>query len=48
MVKSIDLFKFICALMVVGIHTQSFGDRLNEGLLVTTIFRIAVPFFFLY
>lgn len=46
MVKSIDLFKFICALMVVGIHTQPFGDRLNDGLLATTILRIAVSFFF--
>ena len=32
MVKSTDLSKFICALMVVGIHTQPFGDRLNDGL----------------
>lgn len=46
MYKSIDIFKFIYALMVIGIHSQPFGDRLNDGLYATTIFRIAVPFFF--
>ena len=45
-IASIDVFKFLCAVMVVGIHTQPFGDRLSSGLYATTIFRVAVPFFF--
>ena len=45
-INSIDIFKFLCALMVVGIHTQPFGERLGGGYYATTIFRIAVPFFF--
>lgn len=45
-IVSIDVFKFLCAIMVVGIHTQPFGDRLSSGLYITTFFRVAVPFFF--
>ena len=26
-----DIIKFLCAIMVVGIHTQPLGDRLNGG-----------------
>ena len=48
MYKSIDLFKLFCAIMVVGIHTQPFGERLWGGYYPTTIFRIAVPFFFVF
>lgn len=43
----IDIAKFICALLVVGIHAQPLGDRLvGGGYLFTTLCRIAVPFFF--
>ena len=28
---TVDLLKFLCAIMVVGIHAQPFGDRLNGG-----------------
>ena len=44
---AIDIAKFICALLVVGIHTQPLGDRLSGGgYFLTTLCRIAVPFFF--
>lgn len=39
----VDFVKFLCAIMVVGIHAQPFGDRLT-GDVFTTFFRIAVPF----
>ena len=45
-VASIDVFKFLCAIMVVGIHTQPLGDGLFLGICITTVFRVAVPFFF--
>ena len=43
----LDLMKFICALLVVGIHTEPFAavDLLDKGFAVLT--RIAVPFFFI-
>lgn len=42
----LDLMKFICALLVVGIHTEPFAavNILDKGFAVIT--RIAVPFFF--
>ncbi|MBQ7067114.1 MAG: acyltransferase [Lachnospiraceae bacterium] len=45
---SIDIFRYVCAVMVVAIHTRPFSD-LNEeiGFIFTQIVpRIAVPFFF--
>ncbi len=27
----VDFVKFLCAIMVVGIHAQPFGDRLTGG-----------------
>lgn len=47
-VNSIDIFRLICALLVVAIHTHPFTD-VNEtiGFIVVQILpRIAVPFFF--
>ena len=29
--KAVDVFKLLCALMVVGIHAQPLGDRLIWG-----------------
>lgn len=46
---AIDVFRYICAVMVVAIHTSPFYD-LNEdiGYIATEVLtRIAVPFFFL-
>lgn len=46
--NSIDIFRYICALMVVVLHTSPFFD-LNEYLgyfLAQIIPRVAVPFFF--
>lgn len=47
--NSIDIFRFICAIMVVAIHTNPFIDQnFYLGYLFTQIIpRIAVPFFFL-
>lgn len=45
---SIDMFRYVCAIMVVAIHTNPFSD-INEklGYVFTQIIpRIAVPFFF--
>ncbi len=44
----IDIFKFVCALLVLMIHTQplsSFSELISAGLR-TMVFPIAVPFFF--
>lgn len=43
-----DLCKLLCAILVVGIHTQPLGERLEGGYIFTTICRIAVPFFFVF
>lgn len=46
---SIDVFRYICAVMVIAIHTSPFYD-INEhlGYIATEVLtRIAVPFFFL-
>jgi len=44
---NLDIGKFFCALLVVGIHAQPLGDRLvGGGYFFTTLCRIAVPFFF--
>ena len=37
---SIDIFRYVCAIMVVGIHTGIFTEGINY------LYRIAVPFFF--
>ena len=46
--RSIDIFRYICAIMVVAIHTSPFSDIDDRlGYLFTEIIpRIAVPFFF--
>ena len=46
--NSIDIFRLICAVLVIIIHTRPFEDQ-NEllGYIVVQILpRIAVPFFF--
>ena len=45
---SIDIFRYVCAIMVVGIHTQPLSDFSYEaGYIFSNIVpRIAVPFFF--
>ena len=46
--NSIDIFRLVCALLVVAIHTHPFAD-INEyvGYFCTSVLtRIAVPFFF--
>ena len=45
---SIDIFRFVCAIMVVAIHTHPFADVNKElGYIFTQIIpRIGVPFFF--
>lgn len=45
---SIDLFRYVCAIMVVAIHTNPFTDVDAElGYIFTQIVpRIGVPFFF--
>ena len=45
---SIDIFRYICAIMVVAIHTHPFSDiNENLGYIFTEIIpRIGVPFFF--
>lgn len=46
---SIDIFRYVCAVLVVAIHTQPFSDlHTGLGFVFTQILpRIAVPFFFL-
>lgn len=46
---SIDIFRYVCAVLVVAIHTQPFSDlHAGLGFVFTQILpRIAVPFFFL-
>ena len=45
---SIDIFRYVCAIMVVGIHTQPLSEFSYEaGYIFSNIVpRIAVPFFF--
>lgn len=45
---SIDIFRYVCAIMVIAIHTNPFTDINEElGYIFTQIIpRIAVPFFF--
>lgn len=45
---SIDIFRYVCAILVVVIHTIPFGDISKEmGYIFSQIIsRIAVPFFF--
>ena len=47
-INSIDIFRYVCAIMVVAIHTHPFEDLdINLGYFFTQVFtRIAVPFFF--
>lgn len=47
--NSIDIFRFVCAIMVVMIHTNPFVDKnIYLGYIFSQIIpRIAVPFFFL-
>ncbi|WP_420319517.1 acyltransferase family protein [Faecalicatena contorta] len=47
-INSIDIFRYICAVMIIAIHTAPFSD-INEqlGYVFSQIIpRIAVPFFF--
>lgn len=47
-INSIDIFRYICSVMVIAIHTAPFSD-INEQLgyaFSQIIPRIAVPFFF--
>lgn len=45
--NSIDLFRYVCAVMVVIIHSAFYGTWGEAGFLLGTILpRIAVPFFF--
>lgn len=44
---SIEIFRYICAVMVVAIHTQpTFADGNIPALIARTIQRLSVPFFF--
>ena len=45
----IDLLKFIFAIMIVGIHTQTMNDSNSnvQWYILHIIYRAAVPFFFL-
>lgn len=46
--KHIDLFKFICAILVIGIHSQPFlGINDTAGYWFEVLARIGVPFFFM-
>ena len=47
--KGIDLFRLIAAVMVIGIHTFPFSSLSTQAdeLLTLTVFRVAVPFFFM-
>ncbi len=44
--NGINLFKFLCAILVVGIHTEPFGNLGILDSLFGIITRIAVPYFF--
>lgn len=46
--NSIDIFRYLCAVMVIAIHTHPFSEVNEElGYLCTQVLpRIAVPFFF--
>lgn len=46
--NSIDIFRLVCAILVVAIHTEPFYDvSENVGMVMTMVLpRIAVPFFF--
>ena len=43
---SVDIFKFIAAIMVVALHTQPFMPNDDAAYWMTCICRIGVPFFF--
>ena len=43
----INLAKFICALMVIELHTIASINELSISYVITLISRIAVPFFFI-
>lgn len=43
---SVDVFKFVAALMVVALHTKPFASFPETDYWVTALCRIAVPFFF--
>lgn len=47
--SGLDLFRLIAALMVIAIHTFPFGSitPVLDGLVTLTLFRVAVPFFFM-
>lgn len=45
--KSIDLAKFIAAILVVAIHTKPFAGNVNIDYYFTSFCRLAVPFFFI-
>lgn len=46
--SAIDIFRYICAAMVVAIHTEPFYDiNVHIGYFLQIITRIAVPFFFI-
>ena len=45
--NSIDLFRYLCAILVVIIHSPFWRDWGNFGIFIGDVFtRIAVPFFF--
>lgn len=46
--NSIDVFKFLAAIMVVAIHTNPFFDYPVFNFIITSLCRIAVPFFFVF
>ena len=43
--NSIDVFKFLAAIMVVAIHTNPFYHYPILNFIITSLCRIAVPFF---
>ena len=47
--RSIDIFRYVCAIMVVAIHTHPFEDIHEKmGFIFTQVIpRVAVPFFFI-
>ena len=46
--NSIYVFKFLAAIMVVAIHTNPFFDYPVFNFIITSLCRIAVPFFFVF
>lgn len=46
--NSIDVFKFLAAIMVVAIHTNPFYHYPILNFIITSLCRIAVPFFFVF